>query len=68
MFDGVARWWDSFELWLAQQWFPVQFVLVMVVLVPLCLGLAWLIHRVVDFVAERARRIRGGARRAGRRS
>ncbi|PXY27546.1 hypothetical protein [Prauserella muralis] len=68
MFDGVARWWDGFELWLAQQWFPVQFVLVMAVLVPLCLGLAWLIHRVVDFVADRAGRMRRGARRAGRRS
>ncbi|MEU3275133.1 hypothetical protein ABZ639_30150 [Saccharomonospora sp. NPDC006951] len=67
MFDGVARWWDGFELWLAQQWFPVQFVLVMAVLVPLCLGLAWIVHRVVNVVADRAARIRA-ARHHGKRS
>ncbi|MBK1786467.1 hypothetical protein [Prauserella cavernicola] len=64
MFDGVASWWDSLELWLAQQWFPVQFVLVMVVLVPLCFGLAWLIHRGVDAVADRVRKFRGRAHSA----
>ncbi|MFC4001405.1 hypothetical protein ACFS2C_06355 [Prauserella oleivorans] len=66
MFDGVARWWDSFELWLAQQWFPVQFVLVMAVLVPLCAALGWLIHRAVDLVADRAGRFRRGTRRPDR--
>ncbi|MFF5991561.1 hypothetical protein [Prauserella flavalba] len=68
MFDGVARWWDSLELWLAQQWFPVQFVLVMAVLIPLCVGLAWLIHRVVDVVADRVSRFRGATRRPDRTS
>lgn len=51
MFNGLADWWDGAELWLAQQWFPVQFVLVMVVLVPVCLGVAWLIDKLVDVVA-----------------
>lgn len=60
--QGLANWWDSVELWLAQLWFPLQFVLVMVVLVPLCLLTAWLIDRVVDFVATRLGQLRGGAR------
>jgi hypothetical protein len=60
--QGLTNWWDSVELWLAQLWFPLQFVLVMVVLVPLCLLAAWLIDRVVDFVATRLGQLRGGAR------
>lgn len=51
MFDGVANWWDTAELWLAQLWFPLQFVLVIAVLGPACLGAAWLIDRIVDQVA-----------------
>jgi hypothetical protein len=51
VFNGLADWWDGAELWLAQQWFPVQFVLVMVVLVPVCLGLAWLIDKLVGVVS-----------------
>ncbi|PRX47239.1 hypothetical protein B0I33_106340 [Prauserella shujinwangii] len=70
MFDGVSSWWDGIELWLAQQWFPVQFVLVMAVLVPLCLLLAWVIRRVVDLVAalvaDRGGRPRSAAPGAGR--
>lgn len=58
MFDGVTRWWDGFELWLAQQWFPVQFVLVMAVLLPLCAGLALLIDRAVGVAAHRVSRLR----------
>jgi hypothetical protein len=52
VFDGVARWWDGFELWLAQQWFPIQFVLVIAVLLPLCAAMAWVVHRGVDVVAD----------------
>jgi hypothetical protein len=51
VFIGLTNWWDSAELWLAQAWFPVQFVLVMAVLVPVCLGVAWLIDKVVDKLA-----------------
>lgn len=39
-------WWDGLELWLAQQAFALQFVLVMAVLAPLCVGLALLLDRV----------------------
>jgi hypothetical protein len=49
--DGLAEWWDALELWLVQRWFPVQFVLVMVVLIPLCLALAWLLGRIVDRIS-----------------
>lgn len=51
MLDGLAEWWDALELWLVQRWFPVQFVLVMAVLIPLCLALVWLLSRIVDRVA-----------------
>lgn len=47
MLNGLANWWDGVELWLAQAWFPVQFVLVMVVVVPLCLLAAWAIDKLV---------------------
>jgi hypothetical protein len=50
VFSGLANWWDNAELWLAQLWFPLQFVLVIAVLGPLCLGVAWLIDRIVDRV------------------
>lgn len=63
MFDGVAPWWESFELWLAQLWFPIQFVLVVAALAPMCAVLAWLIHRTVDAVARQAgRRLDGSGR------
>ncbi|MBV9846069.1 MAG: hypothetical protein JOZ47_13485 [Kutzneria sp.] len=48
MLQWLADTWDAVELWVAQLWFPVQFALVMVVLLPVCLGVAWLIDRVVD--------------------
>ncbi|MCP2165159.1 hypothetical protein [Goodfellowiella coeruleoviolacea] len=51
--DWLAEWWDGVELWLTQLWFPFQFTLVMVVLLPLCLGVAWFIDRVVDRVSAR---------------
>ncbi|MFE0023535.1 hypothetical protein [Amycolatopsis sp. NPDC059021] len=53
MFSGLADWWDGAELWLAQASFPVQFVLVMVVVVPLCLGAAWVIDKLVERFARR---------------
>ncbi|WP_181773232.1 hypothetical protein [Amycolatopsis pittospori] len=60
MFNGLADWWDGVELWLAQAAFPVQFVLVMVVVVPLCLGAAW----VLDTVFGKVARLFGAARDA----
>ncbi|UYP17589.1 hypothetical protein OED52_12915 [Rhodococcus sp. Z13] len=43
--DRVASWWDGFELWLAGLSFVPQVALVMVVLVPACAGIAWLLDR-----------------------
>ncbi|MQA11052.1 MAG: hypothetical protein GEU98_21350 [Pseudonocardiaceae bacterium] len=51
MLTWLRDWWDGVELWLTQLWFPFQFALVLMVLLPVCLGLAWLIDRVVDFVS-----------------
>lgn len=48
VFDWLANTWDGVELWVAQLWFPVQFALVMVVLLPILRAVAWLIERVVD--------------------
>lgn len=53
MFNGLADWWDGVELWLAQAWFPVQFVLVMVVVVPLCLAAAWVLDKLVGLFARK---------------
>lgn len=53
MLQALTDWWDTLELWLAQRSFPLQFVLVMLVLMPVCLGLAWLIDRVAEYVFAR---------------
>lgn len=62
MFNGLADWWDGVELWLVQAGFPVQFVLVMVVVVPLCLVAAWALDTLFGKVA----RLFGTARDADR--
>lgn len=51
MLEWLANVWDSVELWLTQLSFPFQFAIVMVVLVPVCLGVAWAIDRLVDLLA-----------------
>jgi hypothetical protein len=51
--DAFEQWWDGVELWLAQLAFPFQFALLMCVLLPLCLGVARLIDRVVDNASTR---------------
>lgn len=56
VFDGLATWWADVSLWLTQQWFPVQFALVMVVLLPVCAGLMWLLDRVGAVAVGRHRR------------
>ncbi|MQA14970.1 MAG: hypothetical protein GEV09_12585 [Pseudonocardiaceae bacterium] len=59
MSDGwsaVARWWDGVELWLTRLPLPAQVVLLMVVLLPACWGLAKVIGRAVDAIPERAHR------------
>ncbi|MCG8917024.1 hypothetical protein L6E12_14620 [Actinokineospora sp. PR83] len=51
--QGLSDWWDDVELWLSSAPFLVQFALVMAVLLPLCVVVAWFIDRVVDYASAR---------------
>ncbi|GAA2995088.1 MULTISPECIES: hypothetical protein [Actinokineospora] len=53
MLRGLSDWWNDVELWLIQLSFPLQFALVMAILLPLCVVLAWFIDRVVDYASAR---------------
>ncbi len=44
----LSDWWNGVELWVLGLPFPFQFALVVVLLVPVCLVVAWLIDRIVD--------------------
>jgi len=44
----MAEWWNGVELWVLGLAFPLQFALVIVLLAPLCLVVAWAIDRIVD--------------------
>jgi hypothetical protein len=44
----VAEWWNGVELWVSGLAFPLQFALVMVLLGPFCVVVAWAIDRAVD--------------------
>ncbi len=59
MARAVADWWDAIELWLTQQEFPLQVLLAIVVLVPLCWGTAVAVDRLVDLIVDRLRTGRG---------
>ncbi|MPY77839.1 MAG: hypothetical protein GEV04_04965 [Actinophytocola sp.] len=59
MFDALGAWWGGVELWVVQLWFPLQFVVVMAAVVPVCLIAAWAVDRVVDRVAAGLRGPRG---------
>ncbi len=48
---GLVAWWNGVELWLTTLAFPFQFMLAMAVLLPLCAGGAWVLDRVVGWVA-----------------
>jgi hypothetical protein len=49
----LSDWWNAVELWITQLPFPAQFAVVIAVLLPIAAGGAWLIDRVVDFVAAK---------------
>ncbi|RZS31439.1 hypothetical protein EV193_114132 [Herbihabitans rhizosphaerae] len=53
MLRWLAEWWGGVELWITQLWFPFQFLLVMGVLLPVCLTVAWALDRIVDFLSAR---------------
>lgn len=50
--DWLVQWWDGVELWVVQLPVAVQFPVVMIVVLPLCLGVARLIDRVADWGAN----------------
>jgi hypothetical protein len=50
--DWLVQWWDGVELWVVQLPVAVQFPVVMIVVLPLCLGVARLIDRVADWGAK----------------
>lgn len=66
VFGWLGSWWNGVELWLTQLWFPAQFAMVMLVLLPLCLGVAWLIDRAVDLISARFTRVRDAQPPVGR--
>jgi hypothetical protein len=47
---ALANWWDSVELWITQLAFPLQVLGAIVVLLPLCAGVAVLADRFADAV------------------
>ena len=50
MLRELADRWDAVELWVTQLAFPFQVVLAIVVVLPLCWGVAGLLDRAVDAV------------------
>ncbi|MBA2324305.1 MAG: hypothetical protein H0V92_09950 [Pseudonocardiales bacterium] len=48
MLHGLANWWDSVELWVTQLAFPWQVLVAIVVLLPLCAGVAVVADRLSD--------------------
>ena len=48
MLRELANRWDAFELWVTQLAFPFQVVLAIVVVLPLCWGVAGLLDRAGD--------------------
>jgi len=58
----VANRWDAVELWVTQLAFPFQVLLAVLIVLPLCWGVAGLLDRAVDAVV-----LLGARRRPGRR-
>lgn len=49
--ERIAGWWDGFELWVAGLPFIPQFLVVLVGMVPISFGIAYLIDRAVRLAA-----------------
>jgi hypothetical protein len=58
VFLWLANWWDGVDLWLSQLAFPFQFAVVIAVLAPVCVGVAWLVDHAVDLVSGQVTRDR----------
>jgi hypothetical protein len=58
VFLWLANWWDGVDLWLSELAFPFQFAIVIAVLAPVCIAVAWVVDGAVDLVSARFRRSR----------
>jgi elongation factor P--beta-lysine ligase len=58
MLHAVADWWDAVELWITQLPFPMQVVLAILLVLPLCWGTAAGVDRLVGLAAAQLRRDR----------
>ncbi|HVL84391.1 MAG TPA: hypothetical protein VM367_08940 [Pseudonocardia sp.] len=56
MRSDLADRWDAVELWVTQLGFPVQVVLAIVVILPLCAGTALLLDRLAGLLLDRSGR------------
>ena len=63
MLRELANRWDAVELWVTQLPFPLQVVLAIVVVLPLCWAAAGLLDRAVDAATLLGVRERPAARR-----
>jgi hypothetical protein len=62
---AVADWWDSVELWITQLAFPFQVVLAIVILLPLCGGVAVLADVASETIDSWLARRRARSNRSG---
>lgn len=53
--ERIAGWWDGFELWVAGLPFIPQFLVVLVGMVPISFGIAYLIDRILRLAATALR-------------
>ncbi|QLY30136.1 hypothetical protein [Nocardia huaxiensis] len=58
----IAGWWDGVELWVAGLPFIPQFAVVLAAMVPVCLGLAYVLDRVLRVALHLLGRDRAVAR------
>jgi hypothetical protein len=63
---SLTNWWDSVELWITQLPFPFQVALAIVVLLPLCAGVAALADLASDRWDVMVARMRAARGRRGR--
>jgi elongation factor P--beta-lysine ligase len=50
---AIANWYDAVELWVTQLAFPFQVVLAVLVVLPLCFGVALLLDRLAGALTGR---------------
>lgn len=55
MARALADWYDAVELWVTQLAFPLQVVLAVLVVLPVCFGAALLLDRLADSVVAARR-------------